>query len=63
MCCMYSMYHLTSLWSVKGDRVTVGPIALLVENTDSKPVLRERFEPRHDGMSPFSRERHGLAFI
>lgn len=57
------MCHLTSLWSVEGNRVTIGPIALLVENTDSKPVLGERFEPWHDGMSPFSRERHGLPFI
>ena len=55
--------HLTSLWSVECDRVTVGPIALLVENIDSESVLGERLEARHDGMSPLPRKGQGLALI
>lgn len=55
--------HLTSLWSVKGDRVTVGPVALLVENVNGETVLRERFEAWNNGMSPPPWKRHGLALI
>lgn len=55
--------NLTSLWSAEGDRVTVGPVAFLVENVDSESVFRERFKAWHDGMTPIPRKRHGLAFI
>lgn len=63
MLCVVCLCHLTSLWSVEGDRVTVGPIALLVENVDRESVLGERFEARHDGMRPVPRKRQGLALI
>lgn len=57
MLCVVCLCHLTSLWSVEGELVTVGPIALLVENVDGEAVLRERFEARHDGVSPLTRKR------
>lgn len=55
--------RLTSLWRVEGDRVTVGPIALLVENVHGESVLGERFEAGHDGVTPLPREGQGLAVI
>ncbi len=61
--CVECLCHLTSLWSVEGQLVTVGSIALLVENVDGEAVLGERFEARQDGMSPLPGKRQGLALI
>lgn len=55
--------QLTSLRSPECDWVTVGPVALLVVNTDSEPVLREGFETRHDGLSPPAGKQQGLALV
>lgn len=61
--CLCHPPHLTSLRCIEGDRVTVGPIALLVENVDSESVLRKRLEARHNGMTPLPREGQGVTLI
>ena len=61
--CLCHPQHLTSLWCAERDRVTVGPVALLVENVDSESVLGKRLEARHNGMTPLPREGKGVALI